>query len=140
MLSTASRLVALAGAAVGASVAAVFATTQDVEGCQVPEGSLLDYSSLTQEVWYQDCFRTRVSIQDLRSVGRTRTTDAFLQAFFRYKFSACFMLSVLALAGADLAWAVQLRPTLCVRSLAYIGTGRYCTIKDSKATNYISML
>lgn len=84
MFRNASRL-ALAGASVaGASVAAVFATTQDVEGCKVPERSLLDYASQTQEVWYQDCFRTRVSIEALGSVGRVRTTDAFMQAFFRY--------------------------------------------------------
>jgi hypothetical protein len=79
-----SRL-ALGGAtAVCASVAAVFATTQDVESCPVPEGSLLDFSSQTQDVWYSDCFRTSVSPGALRSVGRTSATDAFMKAFFRY--------------------------------------------------------
>ena len=83
MFTTASRL-ALAGASVvGASVAAVLATTQDVEGCKVPANSLLDYASQTRDLWYEDCFKTRVSIGALRSAGRARTTDAFMQAFFR---------------------------------------------------------
>lgn len=55
---------------------------RDVQACDVPEDSLLNYVSQTQMVWYCDCYSIPVSNCEKR-VSDAGAVDAACKAFFR---------------------------------------------------------
>lgn len=77
--STPMRAVLGAGIA---GFAGICWSIRDVQACDVPEDSLLNYVSQTQMVWYCDCYSTTVRNSEKR-VSDAGAVDAACKAFFR---------------------------------------------------------